>query len=82
MIPRIGQEVVVEFLEGDPDRPLVTGAVYNADNIPPYALPGDKTMGGVSPTRPRAAAATTSSFSRTRRAARSSACMARKTIRW
>lgn len=35
-IPRIGQEVVVQFLEGDPDRPLITGRVYNADNTPPY----------------------------------------------
>lgn len=35
--PRIGMEVVVTFLEGDPDRPLVTGCVYNSDNIPPYA---------------------------------------------
>jgi type VI secretion system secreted protein VgrG len=35
--PRIGQEVVVEFLEGDPDRPLITGRVYNADQPPPYA---------------------------------------------
>jgi type VI secretion system secreted protein VgrG len=42
-LPRIGQEVVVEFLEGDPDRPLVTGAVYNGANVPPVALPGDKT---------------------------------------
>jgi type VI secretion system secreted protein VgrG len=42
-IPRIGQEVVVEFLEGDPDRPLVSGAVYHAANVPPYALPGEKT---------------------------------------
>ena len=39
-IPRIGMEVVVEFLEGDPDRPLVTGCVYNGDNAPPYPLPG------------------------------------------
>jgi len=47
VIPRIGQEVVVEFLEGDPDKPLVTGTVYNADNMPPYSLPDNKTMAGV-----------------------------------
>jgi type VI secretion system secreted protein VgrG len=45
-IPRIDQEVVVEFLEGDPDRPLVTGTVYNNDNKVPYTLPDDKTKGG------------------------------------
>lgn len=38
-IPRIGHEVVVQFLEGDPDRPLVTGSVYNADNTPPFSVP-------------------------------------------
>lgn len=43
VIPRIGQEVVVEFLEGNPDRPLVTGCVYNADQTVPYALPDNKT---------------------------------------
>ena len=42
-IPRIGQEVVVTFLEGDPDRPLVSGLVYNADQMPPYPLPDEKT---------------------------------------
>ncbi len=42
-IPRIGMEVVVSFLEGDPDRPLVTGCVYNSDAMPPYALPENKT---------------------------------------
>lgn len=38
-IPRIGQEVVVEFLEGDPDRPLITGRVYNAEQMPPGNSP-------------------------------------------
>ena len=42
-IPRMGQEVIVDFIEGDPDRPIVTGRVYNADNMPPYKLPDDKT---------------------------------------
>lgn len=42
-LPRIGQEVVVSFLEGDPDRPLITGAVYNGENTPPYALPAEQT---------------------------------------
>lgn len=46
-IPRIGMEVVVDFLEGDPDRPMVTGMVYNAEQMPPYALPGNKTQTGV-----------------------------------
>jgi len=45
-LPRIGQEVVVEFLEGDPDRPLITGRVYNAEQMPPYSLPGDQTQSG------------------------------------
>jgi type VI secretion system secreted protein VgrG len=43
-LPRIGQEVVVDFLEGDPDRPLITGSVYNADHKPPYALPAHATV--------------------------------------
>jgi len=38
-IPRIGQEVLVSFLEGDPDRPIITGRVYNANQMPPYELP-------------------------------------------
>jgi type VI secretion system secreted protein VgrG len=46
-IPRIGQEVVVDFLEGDPDRPLITGRLYNADNMPPYALPTNATQSGI-----------------------------------
>ena len=46
-IPRIDMEVVVEFLEGDPDRPLVTGCVYNGDNKYPYDLPDNKTQSGL-----------------------------------
>jgi type VI secretion system secreted protein VgrG len=46
-IPRIGQEVVVDFLEGDPDEPVVVGSVYNADMLPPYQLPGNKTQSGI-----------------------------------
>ena len=43
-IPRAGHEVIVEFLEGDPDRPIITGRVYNFDNKVPYALPANKTI--------------------------------------
>jgi type VI secretion system secreted protein VgrG len=43
-VPRIGMEVVVHFLEGDPDRPIITGAVYNASSMPPYALPDNATQ--------------------------------------
>jgi len=46
-IPRIGQEVVVTFLEGNPDRPLITGCVYNADNMPPFKLPDNATQSGI-----------------------------------
>jgi len=45
--PRIGQEVIVEFLEGDPDRPIITGRVYNAEAMPPYALPDNKTLSAI-----------------------------------
>ena len=42
-IPRIGQEVIVDFLEGDPDQPIITGRVYNAEQMPPYELPKEQT---------------------------------------
>ena len=43
ILPRVGMEVLVSFLDGDPDRPLVTGAVYNGDNKAPYSLPDNQT---------------------------------------
>ena len=46
-IPRIGQEVIVEFLEGDPDKPIITGRVYNAEQMPPYELPVNQTQSGI-----------------------------------
>ena len=45
-IPRIGQEVIVDFLDGDPDDPIITGRVYNAEQMPPYALPANMTQTG------------------------------------
>jgi len=46
-IPRIGQEVLVSFEEGDVDHPIIVGSVYNADMMPPYTLPDNKTQSGV-----------------------------------
>jgi len=46
-IPRVGQEVIVDFMEGDPDRPIITGQIYNAHKMPPYSLPGNKTQSGI-----------------------------------
>ena len=46
-VPRIGQEVMVTFLEGDPDRPIITGRVYNGDSMPPYGLPDNATQSGM-----------------------------------
>jgi len=46
-IPRIGQEVVVDFLEGDPDCPIIVGSIYNAVKTPPYSLPANRTQSGI-----------------------------------
>lgn len=46
-IPRIGQEVAIQFEEGDPDRPICTGMLYNGDTRPPYALPANMTQSGI-----------------------------------
>jgi type VI secretion system secreted protein VgrG len=46
-LPRVGQEVIVSFLGGDPDRPLITGSVYNAEQTVPYALPDAQTQSTV-----------------------------------
>ena len=46
-IPRMGEEVIVSFLEGDPDRPIITGRVYHAENMPPFGLPDSKTISGM-----------------------------------
>jgi type VI secretion system secreted protein VgrG len=46
-IPRMGQEVIIDFLDGDPDEPIITGRVYNAEQMPPYDLPANKTQTGI-----------------------------------
>ncbi len=46
-IPRIGQEVIVGFLEGDPDQPIIVGRVYNAEQMPPWGLPANATQSGI-----------------------------------
>lgn len=46
-IPRIGEEVIVSFLDGDPDRPIIKGRVYNTATAPPFGLPGEKTRSGM-----------------------------------
>src|SRR5262249_34059125 len=46
-IPRVGQEVIVAFEEGDPDKPIIVGSVFNATHMPPYELPEERTKSGV-----------------------------------
>ncbi|MGF7132932.1 type VI secretion system secreted protein VgrG [Paraburkholderia sp. EB58] len=46
-MPRIGDEVVITFVDADPDRPLITGSVYNGANQPPYTLPDNQTQSGI-----------------------------------
>ena len=46
-IPRMGEEVIVSFVEGDPDRPIITGRVYHKESMPPFSLPGEKTRSGM-----------------------------------
>lgn len=46
-LPRVGHEVLVEFLDGDPDQPIVVGSLYNGQNLPPYNFPEDKTISGI-----------------------------------
>ncbi|BAI72418.1 hypothetical protein AZL_017800 [Azospirillum sp. B510] len=45
--PRVGMEVLVDYIGGDPDRPLIVGCVYNGENMPPYTLPDNKTQSGI-----------------------------------
>lgn len=62
-IPRIGQEVIVDFLEGDPDQPIITGRVYNDKNMPPYKLPDNQTRSGfVTRSTPKGSASTFNSI--------------------
>ena len=78
-IPRIGDEVMVAYEEGDPDRPIVVGSVYNGTNTVPTPLPAKKTHSGILTRSSTAATATTCYCSTTPPAARTSSCARRRT---
>jgi type VI secretion system secreted protein VgrG len=61
-IPRVGDEVVVVFLDGNPDRPLIMGSVYNSKNTPPWSLPANKTQSGFLTRSTKGSAATANFF--------------------
>jgi len=46
-LPRVGSEVIIDFLNGDPDRPIVTGSIYNAAQLPPYQYPNAQNLTGI-----------------------------------
>lgn len=77
VIPRIGMEVIVEFLEGDPDKPIITGCVYNGKNNAPYDLPANKTVSTFKPIRIKAKGSTNLG-SRMRKSVKRSLCTPRK----
>ena len=85
-IPRVGQEVLVSFMEGNPDRPVIGGTVYNGNNNAHHNLPAHKTRTVLRSATTQGttddAATATSCTSRTARAARTSTCAPRRTSRW
>jgi type VI secretion system secreted protein VgrG len=77
-LPRIGQEVIVSYLEGDPDRPLITGAVYNAEQTFLTRCPTNRPRARSRPTPRKAATASTRFASRTRKTRKSSTSTPRR----
>ena len=82
-IPRIGQEVIVDFLEGDPDQPIIVGSVYNAEQMPPYVLPDHKTKSTLKTTStPASAMVGMTGQSRSARAIALTQITGRRMTRW
>jgi len=79
ILPRVGWEVIVEFREGNPDRPLVTGRVYNGRFMPPYSLPEGKSRTSLQSASSRAGKGAMSCAWRTRREVRKSRSKRRRT---